>query len=393
MLRRAAASGGSASLSSRPDGSVRKTWREPRRQPRRPPSERPEDVPAQGRERILRPHAAEPHAIHEDQKHHSRSPGDGLASGVRRLQAPRDCMGSAGLDLERCVAVLGASGNAGQDAVRLGAAVRGLLERSEVATDAAEAFCAWVGARVESLDVAVLDGLAARDLAIAWGCCQGHAEALASFERDVLPAARAALGRMRADDAAIDEQLQVLRTHVLVGGEGGKPRLAEYRGTGGLRRWVRAVAVRQYLNSLRGRRNETLVDDESALDALALHGDADPELRLLKARFREAFGAAFAEAARGLPPLERAVLRYTFVDGLGLDALGKALRVSRATAHRRLVDARAALLAGTERALQQRLGLTAEEIGSLYRLIRSQVEVSLRGVFASDLGAGGGSHA
>jgi RNA polymerase sigma-70 factor (ECF subfamily) len=264
-----------------------------------------------------------------------------------------------------------------------------LVARSGVAPADHDAFRAWLGARLDAQDGAALDALAARDLGVAWGCCRGDAGALATFERDVLPAARAALAQMRADDATIDEQLQVLRTHVLVGGDGAEPRLAEYRGTGGLRRWVRAVAVRQYLNSLRGRGRELPVAEESVLDALAEHGDADPELKLLKGRFREAFGAAFAEAARGLRPLERGVLRYTFVDGLGLDALGKALRVSRATAHRRLADARAALLAATERALQARLGVMPEEMQSLYRLVRSQMEISLRGALASELGPSG----
>src|SRR6185312_15882184 len=110
------------------------------------------------------------------------------------------------------------------------------------------------------------------------------------------------------------------------------------------------------------------------LDALAGPG-SDPQLAYLKERYRATFADALTAAAAAIDPAARLVLRYTHVDGLALDALGRALRVSRATAHRRLTDARAALLTAVERELAARLSLTPEEVVSLHRLVRSQLEL------------------
>ena len=289
------------------------------------------------------------------------------------------------MDVAACVAALVTARPAGSRAPAV-EEVAALIAAAGVVAADGPAFCAFVGARLDPEELA-LDRIAAADLAVAWGCCRGDAAALAGFERDHLPAARTALARMRASAEQIEEQLQVLRARVLVGEVGRGPRIAEYRGRGGLRRWVRAVATRQYLNALRARGREAAVGDAEVLDALASPGDPDPELAYLKERYRGAFAEALAAAAARLDPLDRTVLRYTFVDGLGLDALGRALRVSRATAHRRLAAARAALLAGTERELGARLALTPEEVASLHRLVRSRLELSVGALLAE---AGGG---
>ena len=293
------------------------------------------------------------------------------------------------MEVAACVAALLAARPAGArvpDPAALTDAVAALCAAAGVATGDAPAFCAHVGARLDDGELA-LDRLAARDLAVAWGCAAGLAAAIAVFEAEYLPAARGALARMRAADPVIDEQLQVLRTRVLVGDGRRGPRIAEYRGRGSLRRWIRAVAARQYLNALRDQGREAAVGDADVLDALASPGDGDAELAYLKQRYRGAFADALAAAAAALDPLDRTVLRYTFVDGLGLDALGRALRVSRATAHRRLAAARAALLAGTERELAARLALTPDEVASLHRLVRSQLELSVGRLLADGGGA------
>ncbi len=275
---------------------------------------------------------------------------------------------------------------ADDDRAALGDAIDALLAAAapgEVA-DAA-AFCAHAAARLAPGEspARALGGLAAADLAIAFGCARGEPGALAAFERDYLPAVRAALGRMRAPAAVIDEQVQALRARVLVGDGARPPRIADYAGRGGLRRWLRAAAVRHYLNTLRDGGREAPIGDDDVLDALAAHGDSDPDLAYLKDRYRASFSSALTAAAASLQPVERAVLRYTFVDGLNLDALGRALRVSRATAHRRLADARTALLAATERELAARLRLSPDEVASLQRLVRSQLDVSVGQLLAS----------
>lgn len=264
----------------------------------------------------------------------------------------------------------------------LGAAVERLIEQAEVGGDPV-GFCAHVGACLDAdaEPVAALAGLAARDLGIAYGCSRGDPEALEVFEREHLTPVLPALARMGASAATIDEQAQALRARLLVGDAAHPAQIRDYRGQGGLRRWVRAVLVHQYLNAIRDTRREVGVEDETVLDALADPG-TDPRLAYLKQRYRDSFAASIDAAAAGLQPAERAVLHYTFVDGLNLDALGRALRISRASAHRRLTAAREALLAGTERELQARLALTPEEVVSLHRLVRSQLELSMGRIFA-----------
>lgn len=268
------------------------------------------------------------------------------------------------------------------DRAALAAAVTRFIARAGDDADPA-ALCAYVGAWLDAGadPAAALDALAARDVAVAYGCVRGDAGALAELERDHLPAVRAALARMGAPSATIDEQLQAVRARLLVGDGERPPRIAAYRGEGGLRRWIRAVAVHQYLNELRDHRREVGVDDEGVLDALAEPG-SDPRLAFLKQRYRNTFADALAAAAARLAPEDRAALRFTFADGLNLDALGRALRVSRATAHRRLADAREALLAAVEDELAARLALTREEVMSLHRLVRSQLELSMGRLFA-----------
>ncbi len=67
---------------------------------------------------------------------------------------------------------------------------------------------------------------------------------------------------------------------------------------------------------------------------------------------------------------------------LNLDAVGHALGVSRATAHRWLVRARESLAVATETQLRNRLNLRPSEIQSLRRLVQSQVVVSVRRLLA-----------
>ncbi len=293
------------------------------------------------------------------------------------------------MDRTACVdALLGASPPAVRAALAtvdreaITAALDGLVDKAEVANDPV-GFCAHLGAILDAdaEPMTALAGLAARDLGIAYGCLRGDPMALEAFEREHLTPVLPALARMGASAAAIDEQAQALRARLLVGDTATPAGIRDYRGQGGLRRWVRAVLVHQYLNAIRDNRREVGTDDESVLDALADPG-IDPRLAYLKQRYRDSFAASIDAAAAGLQPNERAVLHYTFVDGLNLDALGRALRISRASAHRRLTAAREALLAGTERELQDRLALTREEVVSLHRLVRSQLELSMGRIFA-----------
>ena len=218
--------------------------------------------------------------------------------------------------------------------------------------------------------------LNAEDLWLSCACVMGHTGAVVEFETAYMPVVTATVRGMRADQATADDIAQEVRERLLVGSDHRKPRIADYAGRGDLRRWLKAIAVRTFLNSRRGAKREVLVDDAPVLDALAQ--PIDPQTALVKEKYRGEFAQAFATAMASLSDQDKMALRYAHIDNLNLEAIGRALGVSRATAHRRLVRAREALAAATERELATRLHLAGAELQSIRRLVQSQVVVSVR---------------
>jgi RNA polymerase sigma-70 factor (ECF subfamily) len=169
--------------------------------------------------------------------------------------------------------------------------------------------------------------------------------------------------------------LQQLRERLLVGRDGGPPRIALYSGSGPLKSWVRVAALRAAA-SVRRQRKEHL--PLGGPDVPADLPAQDPELQILRGRYGAALPAALRDAFAALESRDRALLRMHFLDGLNLERLGIAFQVSRATAGRMLLAARTRLLDGTLGLLGDRLGLRPEEVQSLVGVLRSKLEVSLR---------------
>jgi RNA polymerase sigma-70 factor (ECF subfamily) len=100
--------------------------------------------------------------------------------------------------------------------------------------------------------------------------------------------------------------------------------------------------------------------------------------------YRAAFQAAFKEAIKDLSPRERTLLRQRFAFGLSAEEIGTIYRVSRMTAHRWLERARTRLLAGTRKRLKQRLAVDGTEFESIMRLIQSRLDVSIHSALAGE---------
>lgn len=230
-------------------------------------------------------------------------------------------------------------------------------------------------------DDGYLQALRPADLVLAFGCATGQPMALAAFDQRCHPIVVAALRRMNASDAAIDEIAQVVRERLLVGRAGEPPRIAEYAGRGDLGRWVKATAVRMYLNDIRKHRREVLVGDEQVMAGVGA-GELDPALAYAKELYRPVFAQAFVAAMGDLDQRQRTLLRYRFVDGLTVDQIATIFGVHRATAHRWLSEARNELCAATEREVRARLTIDASEVASLRRLIISQLDVSVARLLA-----------
>jgi RNA polymerase sigma-70 factor (ECF subfamily) len=179
-----------------------------------------------------------------------------------------------------------------------------------------------------------------------------------------------AVARIDASPAFAALVAQELRTRLLVGE---RPRIAEYAGRGPLAGWLRTAAVRIALNLRRGtaeRRHDAL---SSKLHAVV----SEPEVAMLRERYRDDFEASLRAALAGLPSRERALLGLSVRDGLTSEAIASLYKVSRATAKRMLARARDLLLEETKRELQGRIRLTTSEFHSVARVVCDDLDVSV----------------
>lgn len=223
---------------------------------------------------------------------------------------------------------------------------------------------------------AALDGLCAGDLALAWACLARDPTALALLDRELVPVVTAAIRTLGGRDSERDEVLQELRARILVGDGARGPRIGDYAGRGALARWLKAAAVRIYLNRIRQVRREVTVDDGAVFERLMAPA-VDPELTFLKQRYRGDIKAAVGAALGELPAPTKVLLRHRFVDELTVDEIAGLHRVHRATVHRWLAEARDRLRARVEELMRARVGLGADELDSVMRVITSQLDVSL----------------
>jgi RNA polymerase sigma-70 factor (ECF subfamily) len=273
-----------------------------------------------------------------------------------------------------------ASPTASLDAAELEATLAALVAAARAAHPtvrlAPEAFVAHLAARLPARGLpAALSGVHAADLWLACACAEGDDRALAIFEERFLPEVDRAV--QRGAGGLSDEVRQRVRERLLVA-SGGPPRIARYEGRGPLKAWVRVSASRALSNLKREERREVPVDDPEA--AGPSFRPPDPELSFLKARYRGEFKQAMKEAAAGLAPRERTLLKLCFVDGQSYADVARLHRVNRSTVMRWVDLATGRLLEETRRILRARLDVSGGELESLLAVVRSQLSVSLPGV-------------
>lgn len=239
-------------------------------------------------------------------------------------------------------------------------------------------FVAHVASKVER--PSELDALHAADLYLAYACARGDRSALTAFE-SYLGEVDAAFRRVRVP-IGLDEAKQQVRTKLLVADdpESG-PRIAQYRGVGDLRAWVRVAATRHLLNvATRLAPDQKATDD--ALEEIAAAG-RDPELSYFRERHGAEFKAAFERAASELSTRERTVLRLALCEHATVDRIGAELGVHRATAARWVAAARDALQKNVRRALRDRCGMNDAEVESAIRVMGSAIDLSVSRVLGS----------
>jgi RNA polymerase sigma-70 factor (ECF subfamily) len=221
----------------------------------------------------------------------------------------------------------------------------------------------------------VIRTMPAADLYLAAGCTSGVPAAIAAFQATLLPVVRPALAKIGLADTIIEETEQRTSIMILVG-DPDQPAIARYQGRGTLKSWVRSIAIRTG-RRLAGTRDGGGDHDLEQVDLAALNIH-DPELALLRERYREQAHAALVAAVAALTERQRNVLRQYYLDNLTIDQLAALYRVDRATTARWVIAARTDVLTGIRTELAAALGANTDEIDSILRLVRSQLELSLR---------------
>jgi RNA polymerase sigma-70 factor (ECF subfamily) len=235
------------------------------------------------------------------------------------------------------------------------------------------AFAAEVGRRLGAdADLDVVDKLPGSDLYLAIACGTGVPAALRCFEREFLEEVDRAGRKMKATpEQTADVRAHVLR--ILFVSEPGRPAATlAFSGRGDLRGYIKIIATRELVRVVNRERRELPHDLLEALTPAS-----DPELSLLRARYRGDVDLAIRAAILELDARARTLLRYNLIDSWSIDQIGRLYGVHRATAARWLTAARDALAVEIRRALATKLAIEIDEVDSIVRLVSSRIDLSL----------------
>jgi RNA polymerase sigma-70 factor (ECF subfamily) len=241
-------------------------------------------------------------------------------------------------------------------------------------------FAAEIAARLDRDRESVAsfwEHLHAADLYLACACARGVTGAIEAFEQTFGGEIGRTARRFERRGLGADDLHQLLRNKLFAAQDGEVPKIASYTGQGFLQNWVRVTTTRTFIDATRPQADTPEIPIADELIAMLPESGADPELELLKRQHLAHFKAAFAQAVGTLETSDRVVLRQHLVERLTIDQIGALYHLHRATAARRVVKAREALLAATRAALAARLGLTETQLESVLALIASRMDVSV----------------
>jgi RNA polymerase sigma-70 factor (ECF subfamily) len=209
---------------------------------------------------------------------------------------------------------------------------------------------------------------------LACACARGDEAACRLFDRTYADILRDTIKGVCRETDRVEEYLQAVREKLLVGPA---PGLLKYSGRAPLEAWLRLVAKRVAMDAERAARRRARRDAraEAAADrSSGIESDLD------RLRYGAVLQAALANALSGLTQRERRVLRLHYVSGVGVDALGRAFGVHRATAARWIERSRRRLRERMRQCLDEAAGgLSEEELRGLVRLVGSRLELRIPG--------------
>ncbi len=243
----------------------------------------------------------------------------------------------------------------------------------------------WVAAlrhaRTRSPD-ADLAAVATADVYLIAGVLAGVSGAVQVYQRLCEPDVDRVLRRL-LPQSEWPEMRQELDARLLVGDGSRGPALEQYRGSGSVRAWTRAVATRAVIDARRKQaRQPEVVQWASARDGVP---EVDAELSVAVGEHVAAVRGAMQRAFAQLTVRQRNVIRQSVFHGLSIDELGALYGAHRATAARWLQRARADLSRHLEADFAREVGGSPSDAAGLLRALRSRVDVSVRSFLASSL--------
>jgi RNA polymerase sigma-70 factor (ECF subfamily) len=241
-----------------------------------------------------------------------------------------------------------------------------------------DAFVPYLAARLPDDAPAgdALRVLCVEDLWLACAVARGEPAALRAFEDHCLRDVEPAISHLDGGSALASDVRDAVRERVLPASAGGQNKIADYRGRGDLRGWLRVVAVREALQLLRARRRETPIADGD--HTLAARLDEAVPVTAMTDTERQAYREAFATALATLSPRERNLLRQQYLYGASVDELAALYSVHRATAARWVARIRELVLRRTRRQLGEVLRLSGDELDSVMGRLADHLDYSLR---------------
>jgi RNA polymerase sigma-70 factor (ECF subfamily) len=230
--------------------------------------------------------------------------------------------------------------------------------------------------------LATLAQLFTNDLYIAAAAVAGNKNGLQAFNQAYRPAVVRAAARVEKQGVQADDTCQQLMEHLLLPRGERPPGLALYSGQGPLMAYVRVASLRRALRILA---KENKLPDAGGLDRVMELADTsdNPELAVLKNKYRAEFKAAFQKALSALPSAERNLLRYHYLTELNTRQIGRLLGLNQSNVVRRLASVRATLLDQTRAILMETLGLGESKFQSIMMLVQSQLDVSIERMLQS----------
>jgi RNA polymerase sigma-70 factor (ECF subfamily) len=241
---------------------------------------------------------------------------------------------------------------------------------------------AWpaIAVDLDELAAAVAEGGGddAAELYLACACQRGDPLALAAFRDRYFAPLEPALKRMGLDAPARDDAWQVLSARLFVATAERPARIVAYAGSGQLRGLVKVAATRIALDLLEQRDRQV---PDTWLDRVP-GAASDPELHWIKRQHRAELKEEVEAAIAELPARDRALLRLTIVERLGIDAIAASYRTHRATVARWIVRARNELAARVRARLAERWRISEAELAQIRPLVDSQLDLSLERLLA-----------